>query len=549
MKPNSVSSVLLACVVLGSPCTLAANEESVHHWAQQQEAAGRLSGAAVASIRGDDIAVRGFGRRGPDDATPPDAWTQFQFGSITKVFTNLLLAEMVDAGMVKTTDTLGELMPQGFAPRNRAVASISLRALSTHTSGLPRLPANLDLSSMLDPYASYDAAALQAGLTIARDRQPLGSFYAYSNFGLGTLGYLLGRVSGDGYVVALHQRVIAPLGLQHTRFAPAANAATAFVGGKPVTPWSFQDSLAGAGALWGSAEDLGRLVQAYLGSHEHELAHPLDADLKVQDVKAGAFEVTPVWHVARADGKPIYWHNGGTAGFWSFVGFRPDQQRGIAILVSGDADPTAAGLAALGHVAPQAEASAADAGLFGQYQLTEQFGIGVFELSGALVAQATGQPSLAIHAVGDDWYAYGDVDASLRFQRSEGQVMGLELAQGGQLHEAKRVADVAAVMARKPTLDATASQSGVSLDAAQLEQYVGTFGFAPGVELSVRRSGEGIEAQLTGQSWFPVFARASDRFFYKVVEAELQFERDAEGKVVAVVLHQGGIEQRAARLP
>jgi hypothetical protein len=274
----------------------------------------------------------------------------------------------------------------------------------------------------------------------------------------------------------------------------------------------------------------------------------LDADLSVQDVRAGAFEVTPVWHVARADGQPIYWHNGGTAGFWSFVGFRPDQQRGIAILVSGDADPTAAGLAALGHVAKQSAASSADAGLFGQYQLTEQFGIGVFEQGGALVAQATGQPPLAIHAVGDDWYAYGDVDASLRFLRRDGEVVGLQLAQGGQVHPAQKVAEVAAVSAAKTTLDDVASQSGVTLDAAQLDQYVGAFGFAPGIELSVRRSGEGIEAQLTGQSWIPVFARASDRFFYKVVEAELQFERDAAGKVMAVVLHQGGIEQRAARL-
>lgn len=538
---------VLTTLALWVVCPLAAKESGmVDAWMLEQQQSGDLSAAVVADIRGAQIDARGFGRRAPDDARVPGAQTQFQIGSITKVFTNLLLAEMSAAGLVTPSTTLGELLPASFVPRNPSVVSINLLALATHSSGLPRLPANLDPRNTVDPYAAYDEEALLAGLGAARDKQPLGSFYTYSNFGQGALGYLLGRADGAGYRQALQQRVLGPLGLQHTGFAAGNDVATATVEGVPLIPWTFPDAMAGIGALWGSAEDLAHLVQVYLGVRPHRLQHDLLADLEVVMPNAGEFAVTPVWHVARGDGQPIFWHNGGTGGFRSFVGFRPDQQRGIAILVTGDADPTAIGLAALGHVARRSASQALDSRLFGQYQLGEQFGIRVYERDGALVAQATGQPALVIHAVDEAWYAYGDVDASLRFERSEdgAEVVALELAQGGKLHRAARVAGVAAAEGQRDAVPHAASAPG----AAPLADYVGRFGFAPGVELRVRRKGQRIEAQLSGQSWFPVFARGADRFFYKVVDAELQFERDADGRVAAVVLHQGGIEQRAARL-
>ncbi|HET7842711.1 MAG TPA: DUF3471 domain-containing protein, partial [Xanthomonadales bacterium] len=103
---------------------------------------------------------------------------------------------------------------------------------------------------------------------------------------------------------------------------------------------------------------------------------------------------------------------------------------------------------------------------------------------------------------------------------------------------AKRVADVAAVAARKE----------IALPDDALAAYAGEYQLAPNVVIAVRPREGGIEAMLTGQPWFPVYASAKDRFFYRVVDAELEFERDADGKVVAVTLHQGGIDQRAPRV-
>lgn len=528
----SMLATLWAAQALAEPAS-----RPVDDWFKEQYASGAIAAAAVAYIDGKHIATHGVGHHSDRDDGTPGADAQFQIGSITKVFTNLLLAELVASGEVGYDTMLGDRLPNAVKPRNPDVARIALLTLATHRSGLPRLPANLDLGNTDDPYASFDVSKLHEAVKISRDKQPLGSFYAYSNFGAGLLGHVLGVVQGEGYRAALSQRVLAPLGLRHVAFQPGKNAMQASSDGKRVTAWTF-DALAGAGALWASVEDLARLTQAYLGTHEHTLAHDLAKDLEIV-APAGNFEVTRVWHVARAGKEPVYWHNGGTSGFHSFVGFRRDTKQGIAILVSGDADPTNIGLVSLGVTPPEPPSAQSDAGVFGQYALTPQFGIGVFERDGVLQAQATGQPAFALQAVGENWYAFGDVDASLHILRKDGKAVALELAQNGVLQRAQRVAEVATV----------ATRNEIAVDPAALRDYAGEYAFAPGVMLTVRLAGKTLEAQLTGQPFFPVFARSADRFFYKVVDAELAFERSEGGKVEAVVLHQSGVEQRATRQP
>lgn len=534
---SALSPLALFAALTGGQQAHASEVPSVSTWLQEQASAGHVASATYAEIDGEDIRSGGVGHRDGVSGEAPNADTQYQFGSITKVFTHLLLAERVAAGTLTYNSSIGELLPAAVVPKNPAVAKITLQSLATHHSGLPRLPANLDLSNTVDPYAGYDQAALYAGITTTRDQQPLGSFYAYSNFGVGLLGHLLGRQSGEGYHEAVISEVVEPLGLTRTAFERGGNSARAMQGGEPVQPWGFDDALTGAGGLSGSVNDLARLAQAFMGKHEHSLKHALADDLTVV-ASAGQFDVTRVWHVARAGDAPIFWHNGGTAGFHTFVGFRPDSGRGVAILISGDADPTAIGLRSLGMTPTRTEPEPADASVVGQYPLSPQFGVGVYIENGTLFAQATGQPAFALHALGEDWYALAEVDASLHFLRDGDQVTGLELAQGGALNKAPRASDVADVKKRKE----------LTLAPEALAEFTGQFEFAPGVLLTVRQQGDGIQAQLTGQSFVPVYSRGDDRFFYKVVEAELEFERDASGAIVAVVLHQSGIEQRARRV-
>ena len=80
-----------------------------------------------------------------------------------------------------------------------------------------------------------------------------------------------------------------------------------------------------------------------------------------------------------------------------------------------------------------------------------------------------------------------------------------------------------------------------------LRNYIGQYPLTPEFVLTVSVVDGQLQVQASGQPRFPVFASGPDVFFYKVVEASLTFERDTAGKVVAVVLHQGGRDQRAPR--
>jgi CubicO group peptidase (beta-lactamase class C family) len=493
---------------------------------------------AVTAVHYDDGEVRHFhgGTLAPGSVAEPDAETGFQMGSITKAFTDLLLAEMVAAGKLDYDTTIGSLLGDSVEFANPAVAEITLQQLATHTSGLPRLPANLVPTNPLDPYAGYDEAALLRGLAASRDRQPLGNHYAYSNFGVGVLGYLLGRAHGGGYRAALEEWVLEPLALEQTGFDAPAEIAAGYRNGQVVPAWNL-DALGGAGALWGSTADFVRLARVQLGVDANPLEHDLAADREVVTTGPAGFDVTRVWHAADAGDGTIYWHNGGTGGYWSFFGFRPATNEAVAILVSGDPDVTQLGLRWLGYSRPSVEPPRVDKTLFGQYQLAPGVGIGVYGLNGGLVAQLSGQQPLPLSALEDDWYAIDVADASLRFVREDGVVVAVELAQNGRLQRALRVADVAATLAR----------DSIDLSRDKLAEYVGEYPINGAVKFIIRLGDEGLEAQITGQPFLPIFAKGDDVFFYKVVDAELHFERGDAGAVEALVLYQGNITQRAVK--
>jgi serine-type D-Ala-D-Ala carboxypeptidase/endopeptidase len=89
----------------------------------------------------------------------------------------------------------------------------------------------------------------------------------------------------------------------------------------------------------------------------------------------------------------------------------------------------------------------------------------------------------------------------------------------------------------------------VALPAESLDAYVGEYRLASGFTLAIRRVGDGLVAQATGQGANPIFASARDEFFFRVVDAQLSFERDSTGRVASLVLHQNGRDLPAPRSP
>jgi len=143
----------------------------------------------IVSEKGSQTVSYGKLSRGSDREIDGD--TVLEIGSITKVFTSILLADMVEHGEVSLNDPIAKFLPKSVRVPTKDGKEITLVDLSTHTSGLPRLPTNLAPKDPRNPYADYTVEQLYDFLSKYTLTREIGSKYEYSNLGVGLLGHLL----------------------------------------------------------------------------------------------------------------------------------------------------------------------------------------------------------------------------------------------------------------------------------------------------------------------------------------------------------------------
>lgn len=419
-------------------------------WIEQ----GRIAGVVVGLTENGRQRIIAAGRRGVPGSPAPDARTVFEIGSATKVFTGIVLGDMVERGEVALEDPVAKYLPPGTKVPSRGGREITLLDLATHTSGLPRLPSNLRPADGANPYADYTPALLYeflAAHTLGRDP---GASYEYSNLGMGFLGHALWRRAGRDLESLYQERILRPLGLRDTRIRLTPELEARLAQGHdaslaPAGKWDMP-TLAGAGALSSTAADMLRFLEANLNGAPGTLGRAMAAAREPRRPAGGPMQIGLGWHILQTGTRRIVWHNGGTGGYHSFVGFDPDGRRGVVILIN-----TAASLDELGfHLldpsrpyAPPRPWPATVAltpaqldALTGEYQLAPGFSITVIREGDQAFAQATGQPRFPIFADSDSTFYLRVVEARLTFRRdSTGRVGGLVLHQGGRDLPGRRV--------------------------------------------------------------------------------------------------------------
>jgi CubicO group peptidase (beta-lactamase class C family) len=481
-------------------------------------------------------------------AVPPER-VLFEIGSISKVFTGILLAGAVAEGKLSLDDTLAKRLPVQFA--EPATGAITLRQLATHTSCLPRLPDNLTDAATPDPpdpYAKYDDKALFEYLGKAKLAKSPPCVSDYSNLGFGTLGVVLEKAYGKPWAALVQEKITGPLGMVDTVQDLSADQQARFAapwsGAEPGRPWTFK-AIAGAGALRSTLADMSKLADALLAGAKGPLgkAWPLltgdFADLQGIVGKIGLALIH-----SKVGGEEGYWHNGGTGGYRSLLVVWPASGRAAILLASNaEANPDiwlaawrAAGLPSVQRAEVALPPAALD-DYVGVYSISPQARFTLLRRGDGLIARLTGQPFFPIFASAKDEFFYKSVDAQLSFHRdASGRLTGLTLHQNGR--------DLAAPR------DAGPPPHVEFPTAAALADYVGEYDFGqfqPGAKITVTQKDDQLLAMLTGQPALPVFSVGKDRFEYDVVVASLTFERDAAGKVTVVVLHQNGQDMRSPR--
>ena len=394
--------------------------------------------------------VFGYGRLARAREAPPDGRTLFEIGSVSKVFTGVLLAVAGARGEATLDTPAQRFLPETVRLATHGERAITLLDLATHTSGLPRMPDNFAPADPTNPYADYTVVQLHEFLGRARLAAPPGTRHEYSNLGMGLLGQLLERASGAPYAELLRTRIAEPLALADTCIAiPADRRARLAPGhdpdGEPAANWDIR-TLEGAGAIRSTTDDCLRFLRACLHPPE-ALAAPLALASRPHRHRPGG-AMGLGWHLD-ADGTA--WHNGQTGGYHSFLAFHPATRVAVAVLANsatGAVDDLGRRVLALlrgGDPAPPEVPPALAvppetlARYEGRYRLRPEFELTITRDDARLYAQATDQPRFRIYPKGDREFAWRVVEARLEFEASEGPCPALVLDQNGMRIRGERI--------------------------------------------------------------------------------------------------------------
>jgi CubicO group peptidase (beta-lactamase class C family) len=269
--------------------------------------------------------------------TPPGPDTVFEIGSITKALTGVLLADMHLRGEVLLSDPLSRHLDRP-APgwRHREP---TLLELATHRSGLPNTPGPLARRELLyslgfesrDPWADIDGPRYAELLRRTSPKHPPGHRMRYSSIGFGLLGDALAAAGGRPYGDLLRERVLEPLGMNATTLDPRALTGKGHSRrGAPRPP--IEDLMPAAGSLRSSVADMARFLAACLSPGSEPPGPALALAQEPVHRIAKRMSIGLGWLIVTPRGKPrTVFHNGGTWGYRSFGGFRPE--RGAAVVV------------------------------------------------------------------------------------------------------------------------------------------------------------------------------------------------------------------------
>jgi len=279
----------------------------------------------------------------PDGALDGD--TVFEIASLTKLFTALLLADMVQHGEVALDDPAAKYLPPHVAMPDFEGRGITLRDLVTYTAGLPAFPADFPALDKAKPFPNYPIDQMYAALGATKLPYAPGEHYRYGNFGYGLLGHVLSRCAGMRYEDLVVQRICAPLGMDSTRISLTPSMQARRAPGhsdnlKMVASWHQPPAFEAASAFSSTVNDMLKFLAAAMGQRPSGLAPAFAALLEPRRLmKSKTFpdmSVAAGWFIHADHDDELIWKNGDTLGFTSFMGYSAKSQTGVVLLANGE---------------------------------------------------------------------------------------------------------------------------------------------------------------------------------------------------------------------
>ena len=502
-------------------------------------------GASVLVMKeGKVLYARGFGLASLELQVPNAPALVYRIGSVTKQFTAAAIMTLVEDDKVALNAPIDRYL-EGLPETWR---SATVQQLLTHTSGIPSYTDFPEYGT----HMREDLTGIKLLQTLVWTK-PLdfapGTKWHYSNSGYYLLGLIVEKASGKPYADYLQARFFGPLGMSHTLYGTETELipgmASGYSGGKP-SPYLSMTQPYAAGSLVSTSENLARWTLAlYAGKVvKPESLKLMTTPVKTTDGKEHPYGFGLMFR--ESQGHRLIGHGGGINGFVCHLEADPSTQTVAVVLCNSDGpkigpDYLGRRLLALAAGTPIIEptgigvAPAKLARLAGAYQ-HEGFRRTVAFDQGRLTSQAGGGTAYELIALSELTFQLKGSDTLLRFEMSGDQVLGVhrQVVGGPEEELAKRV-----------TVE---TRSEARVEPASFDALAGTYQLAPGFDLRVWRDGSRFLSQATGQAAVEIYPESETRYFLKVVDAQLDFVKGADGRAEQLVLTQSGRKMPAKRV-
>lgn len=298
---------------------------------------GNTRSLAIGVIHRNQLRTYFYGETQQGISSLPTADTRYEIGSLTKLFTATLLADLVNKQLISLDDSIVKFLPDSLQ-QNPSLQKITFRSLANHSSGLPRMASNWNTAANFDakdPYASYNRQALFSYLKNCSLTRAPAEEYEYSNLGYGLLGELITIITKKSYMQLVDEIICKPLAMTHTsdkKISKEEQLIKVYDSqGAETTQWSFQ-ALTGAGALKSTVNDLLKFASCQFNMPQSDIEKNLALTREFTFFIPPATDIGLGWHMDMLDGLIYYNHNGGTAGSSSFIGLSPDSKSAVVVL-------------------------------------------------------------------------------------------------------------------------------------------------------------------------------------------------------------------------
>ncbi|WP_372370008.1 serine hydrolase [Candidatus Uabimicrobium sp. HlEnr_7] len=388
-----------------------------------------------------------YGVKNKDSQQKITEKTIFETGSISKAFTGMLLSKMILDKKLSLANTVGD-----FIKFENEIAKITLEQLVTHTSGLPRMPTNIVVKNQESPYADYTYKEMLSFLRKHKLSRKPGIKYEYSNLGMSLLGKILETVAKKSYEELLVQEICKPLQMNNTKinFNENIQLATGYDPDfKPALNWDFP-AMNAAGAVRSNIDDSLLLIEKTLKAYDTENKSTLQQ--AILNSHNTLFEIDKrlkiamAWHII----DDITWHNGGTEGFRSFLGFDSKRSIGVVVFTNTRNSLDYVGQNILRFLSGKDIRSISlpkiidvDQKTLLKYVGTYQLGLAQINITlenNKLIAQMSAQPAFRIYPESETMFFWKVVNAKAEFVKdNKGKIERLILHQYGQKMPALKI--------------------------------------------------------------------------------------------------------------